>query len=45
MGVGEAMKEMKLLAGTKLDPKVVNAFMIAYRKGKLTLDEQTDKPS
>ncbi|MDZ7814641.1 MAG: HD domain-containing protein [Planctomycetota bacterium] len=42
MSVGEAMKEMKLLGGSKLDPKVVNAFMIAYRKGKLSLEDSTD---
>ena len=38
--LSEALKKLRLLAGTKLDEKVVDAFLVAYRKGALLPDFQ-----
>ncbi|GAB4151088.1 MAG: hypothetical protein Kow00107_01650 [Planctomycetota bacterium] len=37
MSVAEAMKNLKLEAGKKLDEKIVNAFLVAYRKGAIQI--------
>jgi putative nucleotidyltransferase with HDIG domain len=37
MSIADAMKSLKLLGGKKLDETVVNAFLVAYRKGTLQI--------
>ncbi len=39
LSASSALIQLKLCAGTKLDPDVVNAFLIAYRKGALHPEE------
>ena len=39
----EAMMKLKLEAGKKLDPEIVDTFQIAYRKGALLLRPEDAK--